>query len=233
MEVHKIQAQINQIRVNLEKLQKRELPEISQFEQKANEIVSTRHRSIEDYKEKEIEAAHKLYDGMINGIDTDYDNSLSKVYNHIQEFIIFKKNQLCKDFPEAAQYFETQTENCSFLQLIDSLPQNRCFSGNENDQNEIEVSLAQGNLILNDEIDQRYNELQNIELFRIDQGLLYKGEEPFLSPGDNVSLCLKESRCYNGIINQIQNFIEINISGAIIKIPVSALNIGIATISPN
>lgn len=71
MEVHKIQAQINQIRVNLEKLQKRELPEISQFEQKANEIVSTRHRSIEDYKEKEIEAAHKLYDGMINGIDTE------------------------------------------------------------------------------------------------------------------------------------------------------------------
>ena len=168
---------------------------------------------------------------MIYGIESEYENSLSKIHDHIQQFILFKKNQLYEDFPEAAEYFETQSENNNFLQITNSLSNDsETFTNNSN---EVEVSLNQGSLIPKRDIDQRYDELQNNEVYKINQGILYKNDVPFLSVGDSVSLHLNESLGYNGTIYQIQSFIEIDISGSIIKISVSALNIGIATLNPN
>ena len=231
MNVSQIQEQINQIRLNVERLEKRELPEISQFEEKTSEIVSKRHNSIEEYNKRQIQAAHNLYDGMIEIIESEYRNSLSKIHDHVQQFIIFKKNQLSEEFPEAAEYFESQSEDNNFLRLINNFPQDGDTLSN--DHNEISVSLDQGNLISKNEIDQRYSELQNSETYKINQGILFKDEEPYLSVGDNVSLQLRESLSYNGVIDNIQSHIEINISGSKIKISVSALNIGVATLSPN
>lgn len=231
MDVSQIKEKINQIRINVQRLEKRELPEISQFEQKANEIVEKRHQSIDEYKKCEIDAAHKLYDGMIYGIDSEYENSLGKIHDHIQNFILFKKNQLTEEFPEAAEYFESQSEDNNFLRLINTFSQN-CDLLSEN-ENEVSVSLDQGNLISKNEIDQLYSELQLTEVYKINEGILYKDGVPYISVGDNVSLNLKESLSYNGVIDKISSFIEINISGTFIKISVSALNIGIAMISPN
>ena len=89
------------------------------------------------------------------------------------------------------------------------------------------------NLHSKNEIDQLYSELQLTEVYKINEGILYKDGVPYISVGDNVSLNLKESLSYNGVIDKISSFIEINISGTFIKISVSALNIGIAMISPN
>ena len=134
MNVSQIREQINQIRFNIQRLISKELPEISQFEQKADEIVSKRHESIKEYKECEVAAAHKLYDGMIYGIESEYENSLSKIHDHIQQFILFKKNQLYEDFPEAAEYFETQSENNNFLQITNSLSNDsETFTNNSNE----------------------------------------------------------------------------------------------------
>ncbi|OHT15554.1 hypothetical protein TRFO_02900 [Tritrichomonas foetus] len=227
--VQQIKAQIMQIKTNVERLVNHELPALPQFDEKANAIQKTRHESIQEYEKCEIKAAHKLYEGMINGIENDYENSLSLIHDHVQKFILFKMNELFDNFPEYADYFRSQSENVPFLNCMNMMNQEE--ENNERKNKEVSVSLGQGPLMTRDEIENYYNDFSD-EKFSIQNGKILKGGNEFLKGGDSITLQLKESLCYNGTIQQIHTeFVEISTESNTVKVPIFALNVGIVTLT--
>lgn len=235
MNVQQIIEQINQIRENVELLKRQDLEVLTKYSEKVEQLKSNRLESISEYKSKQIQTAKTNYDGMIYGIESDYENSLNKIHDHIQKFIIFKKKELSKDFPEASAYFNSQSNNVPFFQQINDVSQlNELDNGIYDEQTQYRVFLNQGHFIPQEELDQMYSEkISKKEVYRVENGVLFKADSPYLKVGSQISLFLEDSFTYHGYITQIQSILTLNISGADFKLPVSALNLGLATLVPN
>ena len=226
--INQIKEKISTIKQNIDELVNKTHPILPKFEERCVNIVNERHRSINEYKEQEIRAAHKLYEGMAYGIDSDYENSLSLLENHIKKHIIFKKDFLCKEFPEFSDYVNKFTDIPFFESVNDFINvEKEKISQNES----AEVSLSEGPLLSQDQLDKCLNELINNKNYHSENGILYKGDSPFLKVGDNISFQMKELNPYNGIINQIEkDFIFIDTKKSI-KVPIIALNLGFIAIT--
>lgn len=232
VQIASLQRQLEDVMTRYELVGKGVLPEEEEYIAKVEDVKSKRHQSLVAYKESEMKAAQKLYEGMIYAIENDHESSIEMVNEKVEKFIQFKFDELCDTLPEAAKYFASHKATNEFLKKFGSkLPET--YGG-------YTIERSSEPLLSPSEIDATYGEIRETNdlcsvITAPESGeciLMYNGGK--YTSGTNINLKCEDSDAKQATMRSVTpKGIEVTMGEKTVKIPLTAINVGVVVLSKN
>ena len=221
--IRELKAELERIIAGYHEVEQRSIPEEAEFASKVEEIKQQRLASLLEYKKQEFEAAYKLREGMIYGIENDHERAADMVKMKIEKFIQAKMNFLLEELTDAAKYFESKRQNCPVLREL--------MKGREK---EPFCSITRSNqpLLTAEEIEKCYIEiLHSSDKYKVvidgnGQYMLTSGADTY-SVGSHAVMSVGSPNVHQGTISSVgPKQIGFASGSRTVQIPLSSLNMG-------
>ena len=223
-DIKKLQTELERIIAGYRQVEHRDIAEESQFLSQISAIHEKRLASLAQYKTEEVNAAHRLRDGMLYGINNDHEQALKMVDDRVLQFIQFKVDYMCEELPNAAEFFKSHRDCNEFLKTF--------FKDKEQSSDVFQVTLSDDPLLSKEEITKCYDEILaaknefEVEIGENGEYVLRRGEDVF-SVGTTAVLTSGDSNSYSGTVSSVaRKQIGFMCAGKVVQVPVSALNMG-------
>ena len=223
------QKRIIQIKNEFNALKNKENVVFENYSQKIDVTTQERYNSLERYHQCEKEAAQRLYDGTLLGIENDFERQQESLSEKINDFILFKYKIIAKEFPKAAEYFAQFGKQSQFIQTF-----HQKFLDLNKDESVIKLSDEP--LLNPDEIESLINSIssKNKSDYSL-QGQNLIGPNEKFSSGSSAVLKMGNGIEHHGVIQSITDYFVVFLpnDGPLFQIPIKALNMGLASLSKN
>lgn len=200
-------------------LLKYEDPTYDKYREEIERSTQERRDSLDSYRQKELDAAKRAYDGAMYQIELDYEHDVLNLEETLTDYIRCKYELIKKALPNAARYFRNYT-SCPFIKVM---------TAEENpDEDNMSIELSKEPLVSDAEFDAAINEARLREKRCVVDGsnLVYEGL--VFQPLSRAILINGKSNPINGTIREVQTkYVVFNLDdGRSVQIPIQALILG-------
>lgn len=200
------------------------------FSEAQREIIRTleeKRGNAFKYKQNEVLATQKIYDGRMYVIENDTMRSIETIHERCRDLISHKYHRIAELFPDVASIFERA--NIEFIKQI----KKRDNEKKRDILSQFEIDFTQDSLLPKEKVEEQLNELESHDetFYIIKESTLYHGTDHFQS-GSLVNIQNGNEVQRPGIIHLVvEDGIEFVASNyGLVKIPLLALNLGICSI---
>ena len=194
-------------------------PTYDKYSEEIDRASQERRDVLNDYRQKESDAARRHHDGTVYQIELDYEHDLLKLEDSMTDYIRCKYELLKGALPDAAKYFREYTE-CPFIKAM--------TAGDRPNEENMSIELSKDPLVTEQEFETALAEARLREKKCVIDGTSIVYEGVVFQEQSLAILINGKSNPMKGTIREVrQKYILFDLNdGRCVRVPVQALILG-------